>query len=163
MKRCLICAGLVVAMLCGDWSAVARAQTVVPPTNPNNLTPQQRQKIRQMMRLRRHHRHRHKIPATAVTPVTPTTSMIATPFLQNPMVMTQFPVRHRGHHHRHQLLMAQMMMRQMMMNQAIQNQDGVNRLPPAAVPQTPAPTNPGKSLAARKKKLMLAQFQQASF
>jgi hypothetical protein len=158
MKRCLIWAGLVAAMLWGNWSAGAQAQTVVPPTTPNNLTPQQRQKIRYMMRLRRHHRHRHKIP---VTPVTPTTSMIATPMLQNPMVTTQFPVRHRGH--RHRLLMAQMMMQQMMMNQVIQNQNGIDPPAPSVVRQTPAPVNSGKSVAARRKKLMVAQIQQASF
>jgi hypothetical protein len=166
MKRCLICAGLFAAILWCDLGAVTQAQTVVPPINPNALTPQQRQTLRQMMRLRRHHRHRHKIPATTVTPPT---SMIATPMLNpmavNPMMVTQTPFRRRGHHHRHhryQMIMAQMMMQQMMMNQMLQNQNAVNSLPPPVVAKTPAAKN-GKALAARRKKQIIAQLQQVSF
>jgi hypothetical protein len=85
MRRSLICAGLVAALLLGDSGGVvprAEAQVVAPPANPNGLTPQQMRRMRMMMRMRRHHRrHRHKVPVTPVTPVTPTTSMLPAPMM----------------------------------------------------------------------------------
>jgi hypothetical protein len=130
MKRCLICAGLVAALLGSDFGEAvsqAEAQTVVPPAGPNVLTPQQKKKLRQMIRMRRLHRHRHKLPVMTGTPAT---SMVPGPIVPNPailnsMMVSQLAPRHRRHHHRHhrhQLLMAQLMMRQMLMNQMLQNQ-----------------------------------------
>jgi hypothetical protein len=183
MKRCLICAGLIAAMLggsFGDAAPRAEAQAVAPPVNTNNsgnpivpvnppaLTPQQRQVIRRMMRRRRHHRHRHKIP---VAPVVPATSMIPNPGMQNvmmsnPLVFSQIARRHRGHHHRHQRyqrMMAQMMMRQMMLNQLLRAQNRPNQLRAAVTAENPGQATPGKNVTAPAKRRVAAPIRQGIF
>jgi hypothetical protein len=177
MKRCLICAGLVAAVIAADFGhalSPAGAQVVAPPGNPNvpvnphALTPQQRQRIRQMMRRRRHHRHRHKTP---VTPAVPATSLIPGAGLPpamtpSPMLLGTMPRRHRGHHHRHhryQWVMAQMMMRQMMLNQLVMQAQAIpGQMPASAVPQRP-PTNPNRTLTAQRRRQIAAQVHRASF
>ncbi len=167
MKRCLICAGLITAMLGGGFGDAvprAEAQVVVAPANPNALSPQQRQVIRRMMRRRRHHRHRHKIP---VAPAVPAVSMIPNPGMQNampwnPMAGGRVVRRHRGHHHRHhryQWMMAQMMMRRMMLYQMLQAQGMPNQFPVIGT-GNPVRGTPAQNVTAQPKGRVAAKIRQ---
>jgi hypothetical protein len=171
MKRSLICAGLVAALLMTtycDTASRAEAQVVAPPGNTNGVTPQQLRRMRMMMRLRRHHRrHRHR---PNVAPITPTTSMIPSPLMPNSMLFSAalpgpVPRRHRGHHHRHhhyQWIAQQLMLRQMMMNQTMQARNVQSPLPSTVAAQN-SPPNPNKNLTAQRKRQIAAQLRRASF